>query len=254
AISAGPMFKFNPSISFIVNFDPLLFGDSASPEKEARKTLDAVWEKLSGGGMPLMPLDKYPFSERYGWIQDKYGLSWQLMLTDPKGDPRPPIIPSLLFTGDQCGRTKEAVDLYLSVFRNSRPGMRVPYGPGSEPNREGTVLFADFMLENQWLTAMDSAQNHGFAFNEAVSLMVKCETQAEVDHYWGNLSSVPEAEQCGWLKDRFGVSWQVVPAIMDEMMTKGSREQVARVTRAFLEMKKFDLAALQAAFDGSRAD
>ena len=176
AISAGPLFKFNPSISFIVNFDPLLFGSAADPEKEARKALDAAWEKLAQGGTALMPLDKYPFSERYGWIQDKFGLSWQLMLTKPEGDPRPSIVPSLLFTGKNFGRAKAAIDLYVSVFRNSKRGMVVPYGPGQEPNKEGTVMFADFMLENQWLAAMDSAKDHGFAFNEAVSLMVSCDT------------------------------------------------------------------------------
>lgn len=89
SISAGPLFKFNPSISFIVNFDPLFFKGADSPEKEARRKLDSVWESLSKGGTVMMALDKYPFSERYGWIQDKYGVTWQLALTDPKGPSRP---------------------------------------------------------------------------------------------------------------------------------------------------------------------
>lgn len=89
AISAGPIFKFNPSVSFILNFDPL-------KDKNAKKSLELFWEKLSAGGKALMPLDKYPFSEKYGWIQDKYGVSWQLMLTNPDGEERPFIIPSLL--------------------------------------------------------------------------------------------------------------------------------------------------------------
>jgi predicted 3-demethylubiquinone-9 3-methyltransferase (glyoxalase superfamily) len=249
AISAGPLFKFNPSISFIVNFDPLFFGQAAAPEKEARKTLDAVWESLAEGGKVLMPLEKYPFSERYGWIQDKYGLSWQLMIGKPDGDPRPAILPCLTFSGKSNGWAKSAIDLYLSVFRNSKRGLFVPYGPGQEPNKPGTVMFADFMLEGQWLAAMDSAAAHGFAFNEAVSLLVRCGTQEEIDYYWERLSAVPEAEQCGWLKDPFGVSWQVSPAIMEEMLREGTRDQVASVTQAFLSMKKFDLKALQAAYD-----
>ncbi len=253
AINAGPLFKFNPSISFIVNFDPLQFGKGASAETDARKKLDEAWGKLSQGGKALMPLDKYPFSERYGWIEDRYGLTWQLMLTNPEGDPRPAIMPSLLFTGDKCGKAKAAIDKYVQVFRNSKRGLFVPYGPGQEPNREGTVMFADFMLENTWLSAMDSALEHGFDFNEAVSLMVVCDTQAEIDHYWERLSAAPEAEQCGWLKDGFGVSWQVVPASMDEMLINGSREQVASVTQAFLQMKKFDLAALKEAYEGAPA-
>lgn len=251
AISAGPLFKFNPSISFIVNFDPLFFGQGDAAKEAARNKLDEVWDKLSQGGKALMPLAAYPFSERYGWIQDKYGLSWQLMLTRPEGDPRPSILPALMFTGKAAGRAGEAVDFYLSVFRDSRKGVFLPYGPGQEPNREGTVMFADFMIENRWLAAMDSALGHESAFNEAVSLMVKCGSQAEIDDYWEKLSAVPESEQCGWLKDKFGVSWQVVPVRMDEMLEQGDKEQLARVTRAFLQMKKFDLAKLEKAYTGN---
>ena len=111
-------------------------------------------------------------------------------------------------------------------------------------------MFTDFMLENQWFAAMDSAREHGFAFNEAASFMVSCGTQEEIDHYWEKLSAVPEAEQCGWLKDKYGLSWQVVPSDMDEMMRKGTPGQMARVTQAFLKMKKFDLAALRHAYEG----
>jgi predicted 3-demethylubiquinone-9 3-methyltransferase (glyoxalase superfamily) len=244
AISAGPLFKFNPSVSFFVNFDP-------SREENASKKLDAMWEKLSEGGTALMPLDKYPFSERYGWIEDKYGLSWQLILTDPEGDPRPPIVPSLLFVGNVCGKAEEAINFYLSVFKTSKQGLMARYPKGMEPDKEGTLMFADFMLENQWFAAMDSAHEHAFTFNEAVSLMVNCDTQAEIDDYWEKLSAVPEAEQCGWLKDKYGVSWQIVPTAMDEMMSQGTPEQIARVTEAFLKMKKFDLATLQRAYEGA---
>lgn len=248
AISAGPLFKFNPSVSFIVNFDPLFFDPSAR-EKYAREKLDAVWEKLSDGGTVLMPIDQYPFSERYGWVQDKYGLSWQLMLTNPEGDPRPPIIPFMLFVGKNSGKAEEAINFYLSVFRNSRQGQLVRHSAGQEPEKEGTIMFADFMIENSWFAAMDSAREHNFAFNEAVSFMVYCEGQEEIDYYWGRLSAVPEAEQCGWLKDKYGLSWQIVPTVMDEMMRTGTREQIARLTEAFLKMKKFDIATLQTAFD-----
>lgn len=250
AISAGPFFKFNPSASFIVNFDPLLFDPSLSREEDARKKLEEVWAALSEGGTALMPIDEYPFSKRYGWIQDKYGLSWQLMLTDPEGDPRPPFIPSLLFVDDNCGKAEEAIDFYLSVFRNSRQGDMVRYPAGQEPDKEGTVMFADFQLEGFWFSAMDSARQHDFTFNESVSFIVSCGDQEEIDYYWGKLSAVREAEQCGWLKDMYGVSWQIVPSAMEAMMRDGTEEQIARVTQAFLPMKKLDLAALQKAYDG----
>ena len=243
AISAGPLFKFNPSVSFFVNFDP-------SRDKDARNNLDRMWEKLSEGGSALMPLDKYPFSEHYGWVQDKYGLTWQLILTNPEGEERPFIIPSLLFVGEVAGRAEEAINHYLSIFKNSKMGALARYGAGQEPDKEGTVMFADFMLESQWFAAMDSAQEHNFAFNEAISLLVECETQEEIDYFWERLSAVPEAEQCGWLKDKFGLSWQISPAALDEMMTNGTREQIDRVTQAFLPMKKFNIAELQKAYEG----
>jgi predicted 3-demethylubiquinone-9 3-methyltransferase (glyoxalase superfamily) len=179
AISAGPLFIFNPSLSFFLNFDP-------SRAKNARKNLDTVWQKLSQGGEALMPLDKYPFSERYGWVRDKYGLSWQLILSDPSGQERPFIVPSLLFVKHVCGKAEEAINFYMSVFRDSKQGLVARYPKGMAPDKEGTIMFADFMIENQWFAAMDSAHEHNFAFNEAISFMVSCDTQKEIDHYWEN--------------------------------------------------------------------
>ncbi|WP_152657909.1 VOC family protein [Oceanobacillus sp. CFH 90083] len=244
AISAGPYFSFNPSISFMVNFDP-------SRDKDAAEQLEAVWEKLSDGGIPLMPLDSYPFSKKYGWIQDKYGLSWQLILTNPEGEERPPILPSMMFIGENVGKAEEAVQFYLSIFKNSKEGISAKYAAGMEPNQEGTVMFSDFMLENVWLTAMDSGLEHGFQFNEAVSLLVNCDTQEEIDHYFEKLSAVPEAEQCGWLKDKYGVSWQIAPREMDEMMSnKSTQEQIDRVNKAMMPMKKLDIETLRKAYEG----
>lgn len=242
AISAGPYFKLNSSISFIVNFDP-------SQDKDAKKRIDDVWNKLVDGGKVMMPIDKYPFSDRYGWVEDKYGLSWQLMLTNPEGEPRPEIIPTLLFVGDAYGKAESARNFYLSVFKDSQPGALLHYGPNQEPNKEGTVMFSDFKLADLWMAAMDGGGDHNFAFNEAISFIVNCETQEEIDYYWEKLSAVPESEQCGWLKDKFGVSWQIVPTVMNEMMSKSDEAAKARVTQAFLKMKKFDIAELQRAYD-----
>ncbi|PIQ77286.1 hypothetical protein COV82_05285 [Candidatus Peregrinibacteria bacterium CG11_big_fil_rev_8_21_14_0_20_46_8] len=244
AISAGPLCKFNPSISFMVNFDP-------SQDVEAKARIDTIWNKLAEGGKALMPLDKYPFSERYGWIQDKYGVSWQLILTNPEGDERPLVLPSMLFVTDTGEKAEEATNFYLSVFKNAKRGAIARYPAGMEPNKEGAVMFTDFKLEGQWFVAMDASSSmHKFSFNEAVSFIVSCKDQEEIDYYWDKLSADPKSEQCGWLKDAYGVSWQIVPAAMDEMMSKGSKEQIGRVTKAFLKMKKFDLAELQRAYEG----
>jgi len=234
AISAGPLFTFNPSVSFIV-----------ACETEAE--VDALWKQLSAGGQVLMELGEYPFSQRFGWTQDRYGLSWQVMHMG--GRPiQQKIVPALLFVGSQAGKAEEAIRFYTSVFPRSKVGDILRYGKGEAPDAEGTVKQALFTLAGQVFSATDSAYEHGFAFNEAISFMVYCDTQAEIDRYWEKLSAVPEAEQCGWLKDRYGLSWQVVPARMDEMMRSSDDEQLARVTQAFLAMKKFDLAELEKAY------
>lgn len=243
AISAGPLFKFNPSVSFMLNFDP-------SQDKEAKIRIEEVWAKLSEGGKVLMPIDTYPFSERYGWIQDKYGVSWQLILTNPEGEERPLIVPAIMFIGENTGKAEEATDFYLSIFKDSKRGTLARYPAGMEPDKESSVMFTDFKLEGQWFAAMDSGRMHEFNFNEAISFIVYCETQGDIDYYWEKLSAVPEAEQCGWLKDKYGLSWQIVPKDMDEMMSSGDPEKIARVTEAFLKMKKFDLAKLKEAYEG----
>jgi predicted 3-demethylubiquinone-9 3-methyltransferase (glyoxalase superfamily) len=159
-------------------------------------------------------------------------------------------MPALLFTQAYYGKAEEAVDFYLKVFRNSKRGQLVRYGAGQDPEKEGTVMFSDFMLENQWFAAMDSAQDHKFMFNEAISFMVNCEDQQEIDYYWGKLSAVRESEQCGWLKDKFGVSWQIVPTVLNEMMKDNDRNRARSAAEAMLEMKKLDIAGLESAYQG----
>lgn len=242
AISAGPYFKINPSVSFMVNFDP-------SRMENAKEKLSGIWEKLMEGGMALMPLQAYSFSPWYGWVQDKYGVSWQLILTNPEGEERPTIVPSLLFVGDVVGKAEEATNFYLSLFKNSKRGNLARYPANMEPDKEGTIMFTDFVLENKWFVAMDSAHKHEFKFNEAISFLVYCDTQEEIDYYWNKLSFVPEAEQCGWLKDRYGISWQIVPTKMAEIYRNGTPEQIKRVTQAFLKMKKFDLKQIEEAYN-----
>jgi len=243
AISAGPIFKINPSISFFVNFDP-------SRDAKARENLEKLWGKLSAGGKVLMPLDKYPFSERYGWVQDKFGVSWQLILTNPNGEERPFIVPSLLFVGDVAGKAEEATKFYQSVFKDSKQGIVSRYGQGHEPDKAESVNYTDFRIDGQWFAAMDSAHKHDFKFNEGVSIVVHCKDQEEIDSLFKKLSSNPKFEQCGWLKDKYGVSWQIVPTVLNEMMNDKDAKKVERVTQAFLKMKKFDIETLKRAYEG----
>jgi predicted 3-demethylubiquinone-9 3-methyltransferase (glyoxalase superfamily) len=236
AISAGPLFKFNPSVSFQVTC-------------RTKEEVDEIWKRLSQGGQVLMELGAYPFSERYGWLQDKYGLSWQIIYTSG-ADVKQKITPMIMFVGEVCGKAEEAVKFWASVFREAKMDMTLRYGKGEEPDREGTLKYATFSLFGQEFRVMDSAYEHRFMFNEAISFIVTCDTQEEIDTYWERLSAVPEAEACGWLKDKYGFSWQIVPKGMDEMLQGADRERIDRVTQAFLPMKKLDIAKLQEAYEG----
>ena len=235
-INAGPYFKFNPSVSFLVGC-------------KTAEEVDSIWSKLSEGGTMLMELGDYQFSHRYGWIQDRYGLSWQVMLTGVHNiDQR--ITPTLMFIGGVLGKAEEAINFYTSVFHDSSVGDILRYRKGMEPDAEGTIQHASFTLEGQMFAAMDSAREHRFTFNEAISFVVHCNSQEEIDYYWGKLSSDPKAEQCGWLKDKYGLSWQVVPSILETMFRSTDAKAVSRVTEAFLKMKKFDIATLKKAYEG----
>ncbi|MDD5083528.1 MAG: VOC family protein [Candidatus Moranbacteria bacterium] len=235
AISAGPVFKLNPSISLFVVFD-------------TEADIEAAWNKLIDGGKALMAYDTYPWAKKYGWLQDRYGLSWQLSWSDYH-KMKQKITPSLMFTGAVAGKAKEAIDMYTGIFPDSNIEVTVPYEE-SDDDTPGFIKHSRFTLNRQGFIAMDSSLQHGFGFNEALSLMVNCDTQEEIDYYWEKLSAVPEAEQCGWLKDAYGVSWQIVPSSMNEMMHSGDAEKTVRVTQAFLKMKKFDIAKLEEAARG----
>lgn len=237
AINAGPYFVKNPSISFTVLF-----------KKSEIELLETAYNKLIENGKAIMPLDQYDFSEKYGWVQDHYGVSWQLLVTHEPITHR--IEPTLLFMNENVGRAEEAIHFYNDVFKESDVGNKFYYPKGFEPNQTSHLAHARFKIENQWFTCMDSAYDYDYQFNEGISLIVTLEDQAELDAYWHQLSAVPEAEQCGWLKDKFGVSWQIVPKQLDDMMAHGSPEQLKRVTEAFLKMKKFDIAKLENAFNG----
>jgi predicted 3-demethylubiquinone-9 3-methyltransferase (glyoxalase superfamily) len=234
ALNGGPVFKINPSISFFAN---------SKIESEVVEWYD----KLSAGGTVLMPLDKYPFSDKYAWVQDKYGVSWQLILS--MGEIKQRIVPSMMFVGKVCGKAEEAINFYTSIFKNSKIGNIFRYGANQEPDKEGTIVFADFALDGEWFAAMDSAREHNFTFNEAVSFVLNCETQDEVDHYWNKLVEGGQESVCGWLKDKFDLSWQVVPRVLSKFLSDPDPKKSQRVMQAMLQMKKIDVPALEKAYN-----
>ncbi len=207
-INAGDEFTPNPMLSFMVNFDPTF-------DDQAEQRLDEVWDRLSDGGKVLMELGSYPFSEHYGWVQDRFGVSWQLILTNPAGEPRPFVIPSLMFANANTNRAEEAITFYTSLFDDARIGNVARWPEQTGAAAAGSLMFSEFAVGQEWFTAMDSPAPHDFDFNEGLSLLIECEDQAEIDRLWERLSTVPEAEACGWCKDAYGFSWQIAPKGMD---------------------------------------
>lgn len=232
ALNGGPVYTFTPATS--------LFVQCAS-----REEVDAIWGRLSEGGTVLMELGEYPFGERYGWLNDRFGLSWQVSLAKAKQK----IVSFLMFTGAQHGKAEEAMRLYTSLFDDSKIVTIDRYGNG-EHEPEGSVRHATFVLQGQQFMAIESAHPHQFAFSEALSFVVNCDTQAEIDRFWEKLSDGGEPLQCGWLKDRFGVTWQIVPPVLIEMMQDKDPSKAKRVTEAMMQMIKLDIAALQRAYEG----
>jgi predicted 3-demethylubiquinone-9 3-methyltransferase (glyoxalase superfamily) len=231
ALNGGTQFQFTPAVSFFVNCD-------------TREELDQRWDKLSAGGMVLMEPGEYPFSKRFGWLSDRYGVSWQLSL----GSHQQKIIPSVLFVGKQHGRAEEAMNFYVSLFKNSRLQELRRHAPGGA-ERAGTVEYARFALHGQEFMAMDSGLDHAFTFTPAISFYVDCQTQAEVDTLWDALVAGGQPSQCGWLEDRFGVSWQIIPTILATLLGDPDAVKAQRVMQAMLQMVKIDAAALQRAYD-----
>jgi predicted 3-demethylubiquinone-9 3-methyltransferase (glyoxalase superfamily) len=160
-----------------------------------------------------------------------------------------PIVPCLWF--DTQG--EEAARFYTGIFKNSKIGKISRY---TEAGREvhgrpaGSVMTVEFELNGQPFTALNGGPH--FKFNEAVSFQIICQNQEEVDHYWNKLTQAgdPSAQQCGWLKDKYGLSWQVVPTVLVELMSDPDREKSGRAMQALLQMKKLDIAALKRAAEG----
>jgi predicted 3-demethylubiquinone-9 3-methyltransferase (glyoxalase superfamily) len=226
-LNGGPMFTINPSISMFVT--------CATNEE-----IERVYTKLFEGGSAMMPLDKYPWSEKYAWVVDKFGMTWQLMLGNlPEGGQK--IVASFLFVGEQYGKAQEAIKHYTSIFPSAQTFYLETYKAGEE-QPEGNLKFANFALDNEMFAAMDGTGNHNFKFNEGVSILVECNTQEEIDNYWTKLTEGGKESRCGWLKDKFGVSWQIVPKVLGSLLTEPAKAQ--RVMAKVMEMNKLEIQTL----------
>jgi predicted 3-demethylubiquinone-9 3-methyltransferase (glyoxalase superfamily) len=221
-LNGGPGNSPNPSISFF---------NVCETEEE----IDRAWSLLLEGGMELMPLNAYPWSKKYGWVQDKFGVNWQLALKEGE---MIDVFPALLFVGDQNGRAEEAIGFYTSLFKDSSIELVAKYEAG-DGDTEGHIKHAQFFLNGFKLAAMDSSMQHNFSFNEGVSLVVNCDTQEEIDYYWLNITEGGIEGQCGWCRDAYGVWWQIVPSMIGSLMSDPVK--APKVMAAFMKMKKFDI-------------
>jgi predicted 3-demethylubiquinone-9 3-methyltransferase (glyoxalase superfamily) len=223
-LNGGPMFTKNPAISFFINCD-------------SEDEINGLWNKLSEAGMVMMALNKYPWSEKYGWCQDKFGVCWQLMLGKMTGKyANAKIVPNFMFTMEKSGKANEAINFYTNLFNKSELRMIARYEKG-EHDIEGYIKHAQFTINEKLFTAMDSSGPHPFTFNEGISLVVECKDQTEIDYYWNNFTTDGGTESmCGWCKDKFGVSWQIIPANISAIMMHA--EKGAAAMQALLKMKK----------------
>lgn len=235
ALNGGPIFKFSPTVSFFVS-------NSSADE------IDRMWARLMAGGTVVMELGTYPFGEKYGWLVDKYGVSWQFYLED-----RPQkIAPALMFVGENRGRAEEAMKYYASLFKDSGITFMALYDK-TMMGPEGKVAHAKFSLDGYELVAFDSHIQQDFAFTPAISLLINCRSQEEIDHFWEALSAGGHTEQCGWLADKYGLSWQVFPEEVGELLRDKDPRKTERVWKAMLDMTKMEIEVLKKAYGGDKA-
>ncbi|MDO5031338.1 VOC family protein [Corynebacterium sp.] len=227
-INGGDRYAPNPSVSFMLTFDPAQMDN-------AEQALRETWAALMEGGQERMPLQSYDFSPLFGWCADRYGVDWQLMMPQPGSPARPSVMPALLFTSKARGKAAEAREAYieaLSAVAPSQPGVRVDY-----PENEGVILFSDAELAGVWTIINDSTFDHAFDFTPGISFQVLCQDQAQIDAVWQALAA--EEQPCGWCTDRYGVSWQVLPENLDELLRgPGAWEK-------FQDMRKIQLEELR---------
>ncbi|WHF52858.1 VOC family protein [Chryseobacterium gotjawalense] len=238
-LNGGPQFEKNASISFMV---------LCETEEEVQK----YWQNISQDGIILMDLGEYPWSKKYGWVRDRFGVTWQINLTDKKNGQK--IIPTLMFIHQNNGKAMKAMEFYTGIFPNSRIESVLKYGEGiggkSQENPEN-IQHAHFVIDHYSFFCMDNSYDHQFDFNEGISIVVMTDDQIQTDHLWNSLiENGGRPSMCGWLKDQFGVSWQIVPKRLLELMNDFNQPVKAqKVVEAMMSMQKIEISALEYAYN-----
>lgn len=226
ALNGGPQYKMTPAVSYFVY--------CGSDEE-----IERLYKLLKQGGRVLMPLGTYPWTSKYAWVQDKFGVSWQLDIDDIKVPQK--VVPSLLFTDKKYALIQEAFDHYDVVFETMfLTSLPYPINAGAPL---GTHQFAQFKLNDTVFNAMSNNSKHDFDFTPGNSFVIECESQEEIDECWDQLIEGGEGSKCGWLVDKYGISWQVIPSQLDQLMSNPDTAQA--VMGKMLEMEKIDINVLQ---------
>jgi len=237
-LNGGPQFKKNASVSFMV---------LCETEEEVEK----YWSPLSENGLVLMELGEYPWSKKYGWVRDRFGVTWQVYLGEKQGEQK--IIPTLMFIHKNNGKAMEAMELYAEVFPNSKIGNVLKYGDGvGNESHEilENVQHAHFEIDDYSFFCMDNSYDHQFDFNEGISIVVMTDNQEQTDHLWNSLTKDGGRESmCGWLKDKFGMSWQIVPKKLIQLMNDPHQEKAQKVVQAMMKMQKIVISDLEEAYN-----
>lgn len=237
-LNGGPQFKKNAYVSFMV---------LCETEEEVEK----YWSPLSENGLVLMELGEYPWSKKYGWVRDRFGVTWQVYLGEKQGEQK--IIPTLMFIHENNGKAMEAMELYTEVFPNSKIGNVLKYGDGvGNESHEipENVQHAHFEIDDYSFFCMDNSYDHEFDFNEGISIVVMTDNQEQTDHLWNSLTKDGGRESmCGWLKDKFGMSWQIVPKKLIQLMNDPHQEKAQKVVQAMMKMQKIVISDLEEAYN-----
>ncbi|ASK29800.1 hypothetical protein CEY12_06615 [Chryseobacterium sp. T16E-39] len=234
-LNGGPQFEKNPSISFMVICDT---------EDEVQR----YWDHLIDGGSALMELDSYPWSRKFGWVSDRYGVNWQLFFGEKDDDQK--IVPTLMFIHGNNGKAMKAMEFYTQTFPNSKIKNISKYQDGGNADEaQENIQHASFIIDGYNLYCMDSSYDHKFDFNEGVSMVIMTDDQNQTDHLWNTLTSDGGRESmCGWLKDKFGVSWQIVPKRLIELMNDSDQGKAQKVVQAMMQMQKIIIKDLEEAY------
>jgi predicted 3-demethylubiquinone-9 3-methyltransferase (glyoxalase superfamily) len=227
ALNGGSMYKMTQAVSYTVYCES---------EDETRR----LFNSLRKDGKVFFTLDKYNWSPSYAWVEDKFGVSWQLDASQTAHAQK--IVPTLLFVNGKNGRVKEALSFYEEIFPDSGTYFSAPHSPESGMP-DGALLFAQFRLKGKVFNAMSSAMPHDYDFTPGNSFVVECQTQEEIDYFWDKLGNDGKYSMCGWLEDKFGVSWQIIPAELPGMLSNPEKAQ--RITEALLNMQKLDIGILR---------